>query len=569
MTKDTRKGLRSRLARYGDDAFALFLRRGFLKGAGYTDEALDKPIVGILSTASDFNPCHGTAGALAERIARGVRQAGGLPFVFPTISLHESFAFPTSMLLRNLMAMDAEEMIKAQPLDAVVLIGGCDKTIPAELMGAVSADMPAIVIPVGPMLAGRHEGARLGACTDCRRLWAGYRAGEIGQEALDRAHDQLMPTSGTCMVMGTATTMACIAETLGFMLPGAATAPAVSSERMRLAEATGAHAVAMARAGGPRPREILTAAAVRNAAIVLQATCGSTNGIVHLAAIAGRAGLAFDLAEFDQLGRATPVIANLKPAGVHFAEDLHASGGVPALWRRLAHLVDLSATTVTGETLGDIVARWPAYADDDVIRPIDQPVVEGEAIAVLSGSLAPGGAIIKLAAATRALIQHEGPALVFDSLEDLAQRIDDPDLPVTPGHVLVLRNAGPVGAPGMPEAGALPIPKKLGARGVKDMVRISDARMSGTAFGTVVLHVGPEAAVGGPLALVRDGDTIRLDSAGRRLDLLVDEAELARRRAAWTAPAKPARGYTRLYVERVTQAADGCDFDFLAGTGEN
>jgi len=561
-----KKGLRSRLAQYGDEEFALFLRRGFLKGTGFTDAQLDLPIVGVLSTASDFNPCHGTAGRLAEAVARGVRMAGALPFVFPTISLHEAFTFPTSMLLRNLMAMDVEEMLRALPLDAVVLIGGCDKTIPAELMGAVSANMPAIVLPVGAMLAGRHEGARLGACTDCRRLWAAYRAGTLDEMDLDRAHDQLMPTSGTCMVMGTASTMACIAETLGFTLPGAATAPAVSSDRMRIAEATGRRAAEMAVGGGPLPRDILTPAALRNASVILQTTSGSTNALVHLAAIAGRAGIPFDLTEFDRVGRDVPVLVNLKPAGAYFIEDFHAGGGVPALWRRLSERLDLTAPTVGGETLGDIVARWPAYTDDEVIRPLDRPVYPGEAIAILSGNLAPQGAAIKLAAATRSLCTHEGPALVFDSLADLERRIDDPDLPVTPDHVLVLRNAGPVGAPGMPEAGALPIPKKLGSKGVTDMVRISDARMSGTAFGTVVLHVAPEASAGGPLALVRDGDIIRLDAAARRLELLVEAAELTRRKAAWTPPEKPQRGYTRLYVDHVTQADRGCDFDFLAGT---
>ena len=561
-----KKGLRSRLAQYGDEEFALFLRRGFLKGAGFTDDALERPIVGVLSTASDFNPCHATAARLAEAVARGVRMAGALPFVFPTISLHEAFTFPTSMLLRNLMAMDVEEMLRALPLDAVVLIGGCDKTIPAELMGAVSANMPAIVLPVGSMLAGRHEGARLGACTDCRRLWAAYRAGALDAQSLDRAHDQLMPTAGTCMVMGTASTMACLTETLGFTLPGAATAPAVSSDRTRLAEATGTRAAAMAVAGGPRPRDILSPAALRNASVVLQATSGSTNALVHLAAIAGRAGIAYDLAEFDRIGREVPVLVNLKPAGAYFIEDFHAAGGVPALWRRLRDRLDLSASTVSGETLAEIVARWPTYTDDEVIRPLDRPIFAREAIAILTGNLAPNGAAIKLASATANLTTHQGPALVFDSLEDLANRIDDPTLAVTPDHCLVLRNAGPIGAPGMPEAGALPIPKQLGSKGVTDMVRISDARMSGTAFGTVVLHVAPEAAAGGPLALVRDGDAIRLDAPARTLDLLVDDAELARRRTTWKAPQKPARGYTRLYVERVTQADKGCDFDFLMGT---
>jgi dihydroxy-acid dehydratase len=557
------RGLRSRLAQYGDEDFALFLRRGFLKGAGFTDEALDRPIVGILSTASDFNPCHATAARLAEAVARGARLAGALPFVFPTISLHEAFSFPTSMLLRNLMAMDVEEMLRALPLDAVVLIGGCDKTIPAELMGAISANMPAIVLPVGSMLAGRHEGARLGACTDCRRLWAAFRAGKLAADALDRAHDQLMPTAGTCMVMGTASTMAILAETLGLTLPGAATAPAVSSDRIRIAEATGARAAAMAAEGAPTPRDIIGPAALYNASVVLQAISGSTNALVHLAAIAGRAGLIFDLGEFDRIGRDTPVLLNLKPAGSFFMEDFHAGGGLPALWRSLADRLDLGARTVNGETVGDIIMRWPAWVDSEVIRPRERPIWPNEAIAILSGNLAPRGAAIKLAAATPALSVHEGPALVFDSLADLAQRIDDPALAVTPEHCLVLRNAGPIGAPGMPEAGALPIPKKLAAAGISDMVRISDARMSGTAFGTVVLHVAPEAAAGGPLALVRDGDIIALDAKRRRLDLRVDDAELARRRSAWKPPAPPARGYARLYAERVTQADSGCDFDFL------
>jgi dihydroxy-acid dehydratase len=470
------------------------------------------------------------------------------------------------MLLRNLMAMDVEEMVKALPLDAVVLIGGCDKTIPAELMGAISANMPAIVVNVGSMLAGRHEGTRLGACTDCRRLWAAYRAGSLDETNLDRAHDQLMPTSGTCMVMGTASTMATLAETLGFMLPGSATAPAVSSDRARIAEATGRRAVEMAKLGGPRPKDILTKAALRNASVVLQATSGSTNALVHLAAIAGRAGITYDLQELDRIGRAVPVLLDLKPAGNNFMEDFHSGGGLPALWRRLKDFLDLNAKLVNGETVGEVIARWPAYVNDEVIRPLDRPLVKSEAIAILSGNLAPQGAAIKLAAATPDLFQHEGPALVFDSLEDLEKRIDDPNLDVTPRTVMVLRNAGPVGAPGMPEAGALPIPKKLGSKGLKDMVRLSDARMSGTAFGTVILHVSPEAATGGPIALVRDGDPITLDVKNRRLDMKVDDAELARRKTEWAPPAKPARGYVRLYTERVTQAEQGCDFDFLAGS---
>src|SRR5260221_4156763 len=345
------------------------------------------------------------------------------------------------MLLRNLMAMDVEEMIKALPLDAVVLIGGCDKTIPAELMGAISADMPAIVINVGSMLAGKHEGVRLGACTDCRRLWASYRAGSLDGPDLNRAHDQLMPTSGTCMVMGTASTMACLAETLGFTPPGAATAPAVSSDRIRIAEATGKRAAEMAVSGEPTPRQIISRTALRNASVILQATSGSTNALVHLAAIAGRAGLPYDLAELDAVGRETPVLLNLKPAGNCFMEDFHPGGSLPALWRRLRDHLDLSAATVNGETIGDIVACWPAWVDDEAVRPLERPVCPGEAIAILSGNLAPDGAAIKLAAATPKLCTHRGPALVFESLQALADRIDDPDLPVTPDHVMVLRNA--------------------------------------------------------------------------------------------------------------------------------
>ena len=352
-----------------------------------------------------------------------------------------------------------------------------------------------------------------------------------------------MPTSGTCMVMGTASTMACMAETLGFMLPGSATAPAVSSDRWRFAEATGKRAAEMAKTGGPKPSELLTKSALKNASVVLQATSGSTNAIVHLAAIAGRAGITYDLQELDRVGRDVPVLLDLKPAGNNFMEDFHSGGSLPSLWRRLKDHLDLNAKTVNGETIGEIIARWPAYVDDKIIRPLDNPLVKSEAIAILTGNLAPGGAAIKLASATPELFQHEGPALVFDSLEDLEKRIDDPNLNVTPQTVMVLRNAGPIGAPGMPEAGALPIPKKLGSKGLKDMVRLSDARMSGTAFGTVVLHVSPEAAAGGPLALVRDGDRIELDTKGRKLNLKVDDAELAKRRAQWKPPQKPARGY--------------------------
>jgi len=556
-------GLARRLTQYGDPAFARFLRAAFLKANGYTDSALDRPVVGIASTASDFNPCHASAPALISAIQRGVTMAGGLPFTFPTISLHESFAYPSSLLLRNLMAMDTEEMLRALPIDAVVLVGGCDKTIPAQIMGAVSADVPALIAPVGPMLAGRDQGERLGACTDCRRLWSARRAGEIDAERLQRAHDHLMPTHGTCMVMGTASTMACLAEVLGFVLPGGSSVPAVFSERLRFGELTGRRAVEMAEHQTPLARSLITPATLRNAIIVLQALGGSTNALIHLAAIAGRAGLTLDLDEVDRIGRDTPVLVDLKPVGRGFMEDFHQAGGLPALLRRLAHRLDLSAPAADGRTLRAVIDHWPTWTDDAVIRGLDNAVAPGEALAVLRGSLAPDGAVFKRAAASSALLQHEAPALVFDGLEDLTARIDDPDLPVTPDHVLILRGVGPVGGPGMPEAGSIPIPAKLAREGVKDMVRISDARMSGTAYGTVILHVAPEAAVGGPLALVHEGDRIRLDFAARQLDLLVDDEELARRRAGLRPPAKPERGYARLFAEHVTQADRGCDFDFL------
>jgi len=558
-------GLRKGLTHYGDAEFALFLRKAFIKAKGYSDDALDRPIVGITNTFSDFNPCHGNVPQLIEAVKRGVMLAGGLPMEFPTISIHESFAYPTSMFLRNLMAMDTEEMIRAQPMDAVVLIGGCDKTLPAQLMAAASVDLPAIALPTGPMVVGHYRGEVLGACTDCRRLWSSFRAGEIAADAIDDVNARLAPSVGTCMVMGTASTMACLAEALGLALPGSASIPATHAERVRCAEATGRRAAEMARSG-PRPREILTATAFRNALVVLQAIGGSTNGLVHLTAIAGRAGVPIDLDAFDRLGRDVPVLVDLKPSGQGYMEHFHHAGGMPRLLAELEDLVDLDARSVGGGTLRDAVAAAEDFSGQTVIRPRRDPVNPRGAMCVLRGNLAPRGALIKQSAASPVLMAHTGRAVVFDSLADLAARVDDPDLDVEAGDILVLRNAGPKGAPGMPEAGYLPIPKKLARQGVKDMVRISDARMSGTAFGTIVLHVTPEAAIGGPLALVATGDRIRLDVEARRLDLLVDDRELARRagsRAAIAAVETPARGYARLFQESVLQADEGCDFDFL------
>ncbi len=561
-----KSGMRRGLTAYGDEAFSLFLRTAFIKAMGYSDDALERPIVGITNTYSGFNACHRTVPELIDAVQRGVMLAGGLPVEFPTITLHESFAQPTSMFLRNLMAIDAEEMIRAQPVDAVVLIGGCDKTVPALLMGAASANVPAIMLVTGPMLTGDHEGERLGACTDCRRFWARFRAGEIDQAQIEAVNAKLAPTAGTCMVMGTASTMACVTEALGMMLPGGACIPAVMSERLRNAEATGARAVAIARER-LTPDRIMTAEAFENALTMLLAIGGSTNAIVHLAAMAGRLGIGIDLDAFDRMGRETPVLVDLKPTGQHYMEDLEKAGGVITILRELRPLLKTGALTITGKTLGESIDAAPPGWKQDVVRPFARPIFKEGGIAVLRGNLAPGGAIVKQSAATPGLLQHEGRAVVFDSLEDLAARIDSLELDVAADDILVLRNAGPKGAPGMPEAGYLPIPKRLAQRGVKDMVRISDARMSGTAFGSIVLHVTPEAAVGGPLALVKSGDRIRLDVAKRALELLVPAAELDARRSAWKPPGARAgdeRGYRRLFLETVQQADRGCDFEFLS-----
>ncbi len=565
MGSDRTRGMRRGLTSYGDPAFSLYLRKAFIKAMGYSDDALDRTIVGIANTFSGYNACHRNAPELCEAIKRGVMLAGGLPVEFPTISLHESFSHPTSMFLRNLMAMDTEEMIRAQPMDSVVLIGGCDKTVPAQLMAAASADIPAIQVVTGPMVTGSYRGERLGACTDCRRYWGMHRAGDVDQAEIEEISGKLAPTAGTCMVMGTASTMACMTEALGMMLPDGAAIPAIAADRLRHAEAAGRRAVALAE-DGLAPSKIMTSAAFANALRVLLAVGGSSNGLVHITAVAGRLGIEVDLEAFDRMGRETPVLVDLKPSGQHYMEDLQNAGGMTAVLRELEPLLDLNCLTVSGKTLGENLAAAPSSWEQSVVRPINSPVHPQGGIAVLRGNLAPDGAIIKQSAALPALFKHRGHAVVFDSLEDLAARIDDPNLQLSADDVLVLRNAGPKGAPGMPEAGYIPIPKKLASEGVNDMVRISDARMSGTAFGTVVLHVTPEAAVGGPLALVRTGDLIELDVEARRLQLEVDAAELERRRAAWRPPRIPhgaSRGYLKLYLQHVTQADRGADFDFM------
>ncbi len=555
--------MRKGLTNYGDPEFSLFIRKAFIKAKGYSDDALDRPVIGIANTGSDYNPCHGNAPELIEAIKRGVMLAGGLPMQFPTVSLHEAFSHPTSMFLRNLMSIDTEEMIRAQPMDAVVLIGGCDKTVPAQLMAAASVNIPAICVVTGPMLSGTHGAERVGACTDCRRLWGKHRVGEIDEKEITEISGQLVPSIGFCGVMGTASTMACMTEALGMMLPGGATIPAVHSDRMRHAETAGRRAVAMVREG-LTPDKIITPKSIANALRALMAIGGSTNGIIHYTALAGRLGIQVDLDAFDRMGNETPVLVDIKPSGTRYMDDFHKAGGMRAVLREIRHLLNLDCLTVSGRTLGEEIEAYPEPWPQDMVRPLTNPISQTGGIAVLRGNIAPRGAIFKQSAASKQ--SHTGRAIVFESQEDMISRIDDPALDVTPDDILVMRNAGPVGAPAMPEAGYIPIPKKLAAQGVKDMIRMSDARMSGTAFGSIVLHICPEAAVGGPLALVRTGDRIRLDVPGRSLDVLVFDDELAARRTALPPPRKPTtglRGYYRLFLDHVQQADEGCDFDFL------
>ena len=563
MTERT-VGFANGLTNYGDLDFSLYLRRSFAQSMGYSRAMLAKPVVGIAYTASGFNNCHRHFPELLEAVKRGVLAAGALPVEFPTISLGEVFLEPTSLKYRNLMSMDTEEMVRAQPMDAVVLMGGCDKTVPAQLMGAVSAGRPAIMLVAGPMMTGRHRGERLGACTDCRRYWARYRAGEVAEAEIREVEGRLAVTAGTCAVMGTASTMACVAETLGMILPGTAAIPAVHADRLRAAEATGAAAVKLI-GSGLTPDRMINAKSVENALRVILAIGGSTNAVIHLTAIAGRAGVSPSLQRFNELSDSTPLLVNLKPVGNGYMEDFFAGGGMGALLRELKPLLHLDCMTVTGETLGERLASdGDHWIDRTIIAPRAEPIEPAGGVVALFGNLAPKGAIFKRSAADAKLFEHEGRAVVFTSLEDLAARIDDPALDVTPQDILVLQNAGPHSRAAMPEAGYLPIPRKLAKAGVKDMIRVSDARMSGTAFGSIVLHVTPDCASGGPLGLVQNGDRIRLSVSGRRIDLMVDDAELERRAAAAKpASEQPARGYARLYAQEILGADEGCDFAFL------
>ena len=559
------RGFLRGLQNYGDADFSIYMRRAFAQSMGYSADELKRPIIGIADTFSKFNPCHRHFPELVEAVKRGVAAAGGLALEFPTISLHESTLAPNSMKFRNLMAMDTEEMIRAQPMDAVVLLGACDKTVPAQLMGAASAGKPAIQLIGGPQMTGRYREHRVGACTDCRKFWVEYRAGRMQRSEIEAVESRLVTTAGSCAVMGTASTMAAIAEAIGMTLPGTAAIPAVHADRIRAAEASGAAAVRLVKLD-LTPDRIITAKSIENAARVLLALGGSTNGVIHLAAIAGRVGVKLDLAQFNTWSDTTPVLAAVKPVGTEFyMEDFYAAGGIGAVLRELKPLLHLDCMTVTGETLGDRLASEDgAYVDRRVIKSAKDPIEPEGGLIALFGSLAPDGCIIKRSAATPSLFEKTARAVVFSSLADMSNRVDAPDLDVTADDILILQNAGPQSA-GMPEAGFLPIPKKLLAQGVKDMVRLSDARMSGTAYGTIVLHVAPEAAAGGPLALVKTGDQIRLSVKERRLDLLVDAKELAKRRVAWEKlPVDvPERGYDRLFRKSVLQAPDGCDFDFL------
>jgi dihydroxy-acid dehydratase len=566
MTDTPRKtGLARNTANYGDKDFALYLRRSFAKSMGYSQAMLDRPVVGIVDTGSAYNNCHRTVPELIEAVKRGVLAAGGLPMPFPTVSLCEPSLFPTSMHYRNLAALDTEAMLTAQPMDSAVLIGGCDKTVPAQLMGAASSDIPCVQLVTGPMLATPFQGERLSACTDCRRYWAAYRAGTVTGERIAEIEGRLATTAGTCGVMGTASTMACLAETLGMVPLGQGSIPAVHADRLRAAEEAGALAVRLIH-HPIRPTQIITAHAIENALRVLLALGGSTNALIHLTAIAGRVGVKIDLHKLNALSDSTPVLVDLKPTGEGYMEDFHAAGGMPALLWELRDLLHLDPIDVTGKSLGERLVE-PPFVDRRYIRARSEPVSPVGGIVALFGSLAPRGAILKRSAATPSLFEKEARAVVFDGLEDLANRIDDPTLDVTQDDILVLKNAGSLTPAGMPEAGYLPIPSRLARAGVKDMVRMSDCRMSGTAFGTIVLHITPEAAAGGPLGLVESGDRIRLSVTHRSLDLLVPEPELARRRAAWQPPAKPKRGWDRLIADQVLQADEGCDLAVLRKEG--
>jgi len=565
MSRKTSKSLRS-YRWFGPDDLRSFGHRSRAASMGCTQlDYAGKPVIAIINTWSEANPCHIHLRERAEDVKRGVLQAGGFPMEIPAISLGETLQKPTTMMYRNLLAMETEELLRSYPADGCVLIGGCDKNTPALLMGAISMNLPAIFVPAGPMLRGNWHAQVLGSGSDVMKYWSERRAGNIDLQAWQEIENGIARSPGTCMTMGTASTMTSVAEVLGFSLPGASSIPAVDSNHPRMANFSGRRIVEMVWED-LKPRDILNTSSFDNAIIAVLALAGSTNAVIHILALAGRAGIKLALDRFDQLSAKTPVLANIRPSGKYLMEDFYYAGGLSALLKALAPDLDLSARTVTGKTLGENISGSEIY-NKDVIRTLDNPVYGSAGLAILRGNLAPNGAVIKSAAAEPLLLKHSGPSIVFDSYDEMNARIDDPALNVDADSVLVLRNAGPKGAPGMPEWGQLPIPQKLLAAGIRDMVRISDARMSGTHYGTCVLHVSPESFVGGPLALLKEGDVVDLDVPARQLNMRVSNEELTRRRAAWR-PREGIypRGYGRLFMQHIQQADAGCDFDFLEGT---
>ena len=559
------QGISKGLTSYGDEEFSKFIRRSFAKSMGYTNESLEKPIVGICYTESGYNNCHRNFPEMLEAVKRGVLSSGALPISFPVISLGETFLNPTSMVYRNLMSMCVEEMISAQPMDSVILMGGCDKTVPALLMGAFSANIPSVLLVSGPMMTGRYKNERLGACTDCRRFWSKYRANKINKEEINVIEDNLATTAGTCAIMGTASSMAIIAETLGIMVPGTSCIPSVHSDRLRASEETGVIASTLAKDNELLPSNIITKKSFENALRVLLSISGSTNAIIHLTAVAKRLGIYISLKEINKISDETPVLVNLKPTGEGYMEDLYASGGLDPILNELKDQLHLDTMDIAGQTLKQRLENRKKYQKNDtIVYSKSNPLNKKGGLIALHGSLAPEGAILKRAAASEHLLEHEGRAIVFSSLADLAERIDDPDLDVSQNDILVLQNAGPSSQSGMPEAGYLPIPKKLSEKGVIDMVRISDARMSGSAFGTIILHVTPESNIGGPLSVVKTGDKIKLSAENKTIDLLVSEEEIKERLLKFKKnQVAYKRGYKYLYQKHVLPATDGCDFDFL------
>ena len=558
------QGIDKSLTNYGDKEFSSYLRRSFARSMGYTTESLNKPIVGIVNTASGLNSCHRHFPEMIEALKRGIQSQNCLGVDFPVISLGEVYLSPTSMMFRNLMSMDVEEMIRAQPVDVVVLLGGCDKTLPAMIMGAISAGKPYVVMPAGPMITNKYENERLGACTDCRRYWGKYRGGEISDQKIKEVEGKLAASSGTCAVMGTASTVACLVETMGLCLPDASSVPAVYSERLKLAEQTGEVAAKIANKKIKKIKKI-NEKDIYNALVVLLALGGSTNAIVHLTAIAGRAGINIDLKKFNQISNKTPVLVNLKPTGSYYMEDFYHAGGMKVVLKELQSLLKKETYTIEGKKLSSVIKENSnCFHDQEVIRSKKKPFEKQGGLVSLFGNICPKGAILKRSAADKKLFEKTGTAFVFEDIKEMTKKIDDPKLKITKDDILVLKNIGPKTIYGMPEAGYLPIPKKILKSGVKDMIRISDGRMSGTAFGTIILHVSPESAVGGPFSILKTGDKVKLSVKNKSLNVLLSKKELEKRLKNTKVKAPIIkRGYLKLYYDTVLQADEGCDFDFL------